>query len=385
MKGTRHLLTVTFLCGAAALGQTDNSSGAVNSTQAVPRGTAPTPPLPNGTDNSAGTRLSGRVAVEDESVAPGGIAIEMVCSNLRRTVASTDSKGEFSFQYGGKANTVSDASEWGQRSSNPRLGISSGEAATAPRTVVNCDLRATLPGYESDEVTLTERHATDRSDVGTIMLHRVFAIDGVAVSSTSLNAPKKARDEYESGLKAMRSGRMDAAAKEFERAIAAYPVYANAWLELGRVRQQLGAAASAREAWKKATEIDPRLAGPYVELGIDAGLSHDWKTATQYLDRGLRLDPVDYPEAWFGDAVAHYYLGENDFAEKSAREAVRLDPKGLNPRAGYVLGMVLARKGDRAGAAAELREYLKAAPGAPDAELVKAQLAEIESGSARRE
>ncbi len=162
----------------------------------------------------------------------------MVCSNLRRTVASTDSKGQFTFQYGA-ANGGSDASASGERSSNPLLAISSGDAATALRTIVNCALRAALPGYLSDEVSLTDRRATDHSDVGTIVLHRVFAVDGVSVSSTSLNAPKKARDFYEGGLKAMRSGRMDTAAKEFEQAIAAYPVYANAWLELGRARQHL--------------------------------------------------------------------------------------------------------------------------------------------------
>ena len=382
MKSTRHFLIATFLCGSAAFGQTGDASGATNGTQSVIRGLPPPSPLPNGGDNSAGTNLSGRVAMEDGSVAPRGIAIEMVCSNFARTVASTDSNGRFTFQFGGAAN-VSDASDSGHRSSSPLLGISSGDAATALRTIVSCDLRANLPGYRSDDVSLTDRRALDHTDVGVIVLHRVFAVEGVAVSSMSLNAPKKARNAYESGLKAMRSGRMEGAAKEFERAIEAYPQYANAWLELGRVRQRLGTAPTAREAWKKAIELDPKLTGPYVELGLDAGLSHDWKPATQYLDQGLRLDPVDYPEAWFGDAVAHYYLGEYDSAEKSAREAVRLDSKGRNPRAGYVLGMILAQKGDREGAAAELRSYLKAAPHAPDAQMVKAQLAAIENGTIR--
>jgi tetratricopeptide (TPR) repeat protein len=372
------------LCGSAALGQTGGNSGGANGTPNVIQGLAPATPLPSGADYSAGTYLSGRVAVEDGAVALREIAIEMVCSNLRRTVASTDSEGRFTFRYGG-ANAVSDASDWGQRSSNPLLDISSGDAATALRTVVNCDLRASLSGYTSDEVHLTDRRATDRSDVGTIVLHRVFAVEGVAVSRTSLNAPKKARAIYDSGMKSMRSGRMDAASKDFERAIKAYPEYANAWLELGRARQQLGTASTAREAWQKAIEIDPKLTGPYVELGLDAGLSHEWKVATQYLDRALHLDPVDYPEAWFGDAVAHYYLGEYNEAEKSAREAVRLDPKGKNPRSSYVLGMVLARKGDREGAAAELRRYLRTAPQAPDAQLVKAQLAAIESSTTQRD
>jgi len=346
-------------------------------------GLAPPTPLPNGGDSSAGTYLSGRVAIEDGSVSPRGIAIEMVCSNLRRTVASTDSKGRFTFQYGGTTDAVSDASASGQRSSNPLLGVSSGEATTALRTVVSCDLRANLPGYRSDEVSLTDRRVMDHSDVGVIVLQRVFTVEGVAVSSTSVNAPKKARNAFESGVKALRSGQMDAAAKEFEQAIAIYPAYANAWLELGRARQRLGMRQKAQEAWKKAIELDPKLMGAYVELGLDAGLSHDWKVATQYLDQGLRLDPVDYPEAWFGDAVAHYYLAEYDAAEKSAREAVQLDPRGRNPRAGYVLGMILAQKGDHEGAAAELRRYLKAAPQAADAQLVKTQLAVIESSAAK--
>jgi len=346
-------------------------------------GLGPTTPLPNGGDHSAGAVLSGRIAVEDSSIAPGGIAIEMVCSNFTRTVASTDSKGRFTFRYGGATTGISDASDSGQRSSSPLLSVPSGDAATALRTILSCDLRANLPGYQSDEVSLTDRRALDHSDVGVIVLHHVFAIEGVAVSRTSLSAPKQARNAYESGLKTMHSGRMDGAAKEFQRAVAAYPDFANAWLELGRARQRLGMAESAREAWKKAVELDPKLTGAYVELGLDAGLSHNWKVATQYLDQALRLDPLDYPEAWFGDAVAHYYLSEYEAAEKSAREAVRLDPKGRNPRAGYVLGMTLAQKGDREGAAAELRRYLKAAPQAADVPLVKTQLAAIENTTAK--
>jgi len=380
MESTRYVLLVTLLGTSAAFGQTGGASGSTNGSQSVVVGLPPPTPLPNGGDSSAGTYLSGRVAIEDGSVALQGITIELVCSNFARTVASTDARGRFTFQWGGTSNVVSDAAASGRQSSSPLLGVSSGDAATPLRTIVSCDLRANLPGFRSDDVSLTDRRALDHTDVGVIVLHRVFSVEGVSVSRTSLNAPKKARNAYESGLKAMRSGQMDGAAKEFQQAIAAYPAYANAWLELGRVKQRLGSAPTAREAWKKAIELDPKLTGAYVELGLDAGLSHDWKVATQYLDQGLRLDSLGFPEAWFGDAVAHYYLGEYDAGEKSAREAVRLDPKGRNPRAGYVLGMILSQKGDREGAAVELRRYLKAAPQAPDAEKVKAHLAAIENG-----
>lgn len=244
---------------------------------------------------------------------------------------------------------------------------------------MTCDLRANLPGYQSDQINLTDRRVLDHTDVGVILLHRTFAVHGAAVSSTSLKAPKKARDAYQSGLKSQRAGKVDGALKEFQKAVAAYPEYADAWLELGRVQQKLGSAQLARDAWKKALELDPKLTAAYMELGLDAGLSHNWKLATGYLDQGLRLDPVNHPEAWFGDAVAHYYLGDFEASEKSAREAVRLDSEGRNPRAGYVLGMALERKGDREGAAAELRRYLKTAPQAADAETVKAHLAALEN------
>jgi len=72
----------------------------------------------------------------------------------------------------------------------------------------------------------------EHSDMGTIVLRRVFAVEGVAVSSTALNAPKKARDVYEIGLRAMRSGRMDRAAQQFERALILAPdsLLARLWL-----------------------------------------------------------------------------------------------------------------------------------------------------------
>ena len=76
--------------------------------------------------------------------------------------------------------------------------------------------------------------------------------------------------------------------------------------------------------------------------------------------------------------MAHYYLQDYGAAEASARTAVRLDPRHKNPRGGYVLGMILAQKGDYPAAAAELKNYLAAAPTAPDIVQVKAQLEQIE-------
>jgi cytochrome c-type biogenesis protein CcmH/NrfG len=76
--------------------------------------------------------------------------------------------------------------------------------------------------------------------------------------------------------------------------------------------------------------------------------------------------------------VANYNLKQYDAAEKSAREAVKLDPRHVNPRSDYLLGLVLAEKRDYKGAAAELTAFMKLAPNAPDLAQAKDQLGQIE-------
>jgi cytochrome c-type biogenesis protein CcmH/NrfG len=67
-----------------------------------------------------------------------------------------------------------------------------------------------------------------------------------------------------------------------------------------------------------------------------------------------------------------------DVAEKSAREAVKLDPQHRNPRADYLLGLVLIEKHDYSGAASELKSYLAMAPTAENHDQVQKQIEEIE-------
>ena len=115
-----------------------------------------------------------------------------------------------------------------------------------------------------------------------------------------------------------------------------------------------------------------------MELGLLAAKDANWQESGKYLDRAVELDPVDYPQAWYADAVAHYNVKNYDAAERSARSAVKLDPRHVNPRSTYLLGLVLAEKKDYAGAASQLTDYLKFAPNAPDLAQVKDQLAQIQ-------
>jgi regulator of sirC expression with transglutaminase-like and TPR domain len=76
--------------------------------------------------------------------------------------------------------------------------------------------------------------------------------------------------------------------------------------------------------------------------------------------------------------VANYNLQKMDEAEKSAREAVKLDPEHKIPKASHLRGIILAQKREYSGAVEQLKGYLAAAPNASDAETVRKQIAEIE-------
>ena len=245
---------------------------------------------------------------------------------------------------------------------------------------MNCEISAEAPGFRSDTIRLDDHRALDNPDVGTIYLHRMGNVEGTSISATSFNAPSEAKKAYEKGLQALQKGKTADAEKSFEKAVEVYPKFANAWLDLGRVRLKTQANAQARDAFLKAIEADSKLVGPQAELGMMAAREQNWKDTAQYLDAALKMDPIDFPQLWFVDAVANYNTQNVAAAEKSVREAVKVDAlHNKNPQAHELLGVILLTKQEFAGAADELRTYIKLLPTAPDVEHVKQQLAQAES------
>ena len=342
-----------------------------------------------GANTSRPIYISGKAVIEDGSPISPNITIERICGGISKTVAYTDSNGRFSFPWNDRSMIVSDASDAGSggaRSAGSG-GFGSSQSAGGGNTLaadpfgnrmMNCALRASVAGFTSDTVDLFNRKTADSPDIGTITLHRIAGVEGSSISLTSMMAPKDAKKAYEHGLQSLLKNKPNDAAKDFEKAVAVYPKYADAWVNLGKVRIEQQSIEPARAALKKAMESDPKLVAPYVELGLLAAKDASWEESGRYLDRAVELDPFDFPQAWYADAVANYNLKKYDAAEKGAREAVKLDPRHVNPRSGYLLGLVLAEKKDYTGAAAELTAYMKLAPNAPDLAQVMDQLGQIE-------
>lgn len=327
--------------------------------------------------------LSGKVVLEDGTPPPEPVIIERICGGQPRPEAYTDSKGRFSFQLGQNTTLIADASvnaasdfpgDPGSSSRNPF-----GRNRTfSERDLVGCELRASLPGYRSDIVPLAGRRLMDNPDVGTIVLRRLGHVEGTTISATTLAAPKEAKKAYEKGLEAARRKKFDEARKQLEKAVELYPQYAAAWYELGLIYQQQNNKDQAREAYGKSLAADAKFMKPYLQLAMLSAQERNWQEVADTTSRLLRLDPFDYPQAYFFNSVANFNLRKLDEAERSVREGLKIDQQNRVPKMKHLLGIILANKQDYAGAAELLRAYLPHAPNEQEAELVRKQLAEIE-------
>jgi tetratricopeptide (TPR) repeat protein len=339
--------------------------------------------------------LSGKVVTDDGTPPPETAVIERVCNGVNRPEAYTDSKGRFSFELGKNQSMFVDASMSGPNaggfggsgignsggfgSQNTGMGGSSrGGGGISERDLMGCEIRAVLPGYRSESVNLANRRAFDNPDIGTILLHRLGKVEGRIISATSLNAPKDAKKAFEKGQDLVKKKKADEAMKSFQKAVESYPKYAAAWYEMGRLQEALKQDAEARKSYEQALAADAKYLNPYLQLAGIAARASNWQDLADATDRAIKLDPFDYPQAYFYNSVANYNLKKYDAAERSAREAQKLDTRHEFPKTSHLLGILLAEKRDFSGAAEQMRNYLKFAPGARDAATVRTQLTEIE-------
>ena len=336
--------------------------------------------------------IRGKVALDDGTTPAPLATIERVCHNQTFPETRTDSKGQFSFSVGsdntvartdaGVSATGADSRDTGRFSGRPE-GIRSrsfGLGSLRHVDLRGCELRAGLPGYRSDVITLGRRTAYDKPDVGVIVLHRLENVESTAVSITTLAAPKKAKKAYERALKELLGTRPNPkrASKDLEKAVHEYPEFAAAWALLGETRLAMGDEAGAREALQNAIGADAKYLKPYVPLVKLAMKNNHWQRVAQLSDDVLRLNP-HHKEIRYYHAVAGFQRGNMEAAEKSALAIESGKGAQSFPLAHHLLGTIHSRQGDFPRAAGDFRTFLKAQPDSPIAPDVRRQLSEWEA------
>src|SRR6202008_4575216 len=102
-------------------------------------------------------------------------------------------------------------------------------------------------------------------DLGTIILSSEGRGGGTEVSLTTKSAPAPAMKAYEKARADWLEGNPGGAQKNLQKAVQAYPEFAEAWLQLGRLKED-GDRPGARAAFAKALAADPDFILPYEQL-----------------------------------------------------------------------------------------------------------------------
>ncbi len=399
-------LAILLSGSGAVFAQKGGGGGAPASTPSAGTGTSPTnttttaptnpiSPLPSTSNRQPNGPLrpiflSGRVVTDDGSPIDTNARVERICGATVHLEGHLDSKGHFGFEIGNEGLVDVDASTGysavgpNARSSALGSGLTPASAETSgldQNGLMGCELRVTVPGYHSDVIELSMRKTMDNPDVGTIVLHHIGKIDGTTTSVTTLNAPKQAKKLYEKGMQLVRRGDLDEAAKHFSQATSLDPQYAVAWEAEGEIASKQGQFDQARTDFESAIKADSHYVNPYEKLGYVFAHQQKWQEAADTSQRGISLDPVEYPGLFWCNALANYNLKRHADAEKSVTALLKLDTQHHYPEGEKMMGELLLEKGDVADAATHIKTYLTVAPKAPDAEQMRKWL---EKSSKRR-
>jgi tetratricopeptide (TPR) repeat protein len=195
------------------------------------------------------------------------------------------------------------------------------------------------------------------------------------ISVTSLAAPEKAQKAFEKGEEEARKGRLQSAAENFKKAVAMYPRYAIAWLELGRVQARQSSWFEARQCFQQAIAQGSKLLDGYLELAHVAVQEQNWIDLVAVTDHLIQLSPDSSAEYWFLNSAAHYSLGNMEQAETSVNRGLRLDSRHDFAQMEYLYALILGAKKEYKAAAQHVSEYLRLAPNAEDSQAARNLLA----------
>jgi tetratricopeptide (TPR) repeat protein len=113
----------------------------------------------------------------------------------------------------------------------------------------------------------------------------------------------------------------------YRRAIELDPRLACAYTNLGNLRYRIGAVDDARALYRKAIELEPEQPEAHYNLGFLTYEEGDLESAVDRFDRALALDP-DFADAHFNLAMALLELGRRDEAREHLTTYLELEPEG---------------------------------------------------------
>jgi tetratricopeptide (TPR) repeat protein len=181
-------------------------------------------------------------------------------------------------------------------------------------------------------------------------------------------------DPAASGSLAYAGGDFEAALAQYQAAIARNPEDAESFSNLGQVLVKLNRPAEAIPHLQRAAEILPSRWAYQFNLARAYGLLGQWEPAVAGYRRAQTLFPNDYATA-FNLGQALHKQGDEVGAVEAYQQAIAIEPN--DPSFRMALGISYERLQKRTEAAAAYSEALRLSPDAPDADTVRARIAQL--------
>ena len=199
---------------------------------------------------------------------------------------------------------------------------------------------------------------------------------GAIISVASLNVPKKAAKELRKARKAARRKKYEEALGRLQKATEIYPKYAEAFNEMGRIYRGQNQKEEASRAFEQAIAADPEWVRAYVSLASLQMSDNQPQQLLETSNKILQLYPTLGPGHFF-HSYANLSLGRLEEAEKSALQADRHEHRQL-PQIHLLLAQIYRQKGKLEEGEKQLRTFLQESPKAPNADQVRAGIAELQ-------
>jgi tetratricopeptide (TPR) repeat protein len=162
-----------------------------------------------------------------------------------------------------------------------------------------------------------------------VSLILLLLVPAVVARSQTAQANPAIAERFQQAAEAMRAGNLDQAGDGFASVVKQAPQFAEAYLNLGLVREEQGRHADAIASFQRALELKPRLRGANLFLGIAEFRSNRLDAALAALRRETAAYPKD-ANAWMWLGVAELEKGDGDDAAEALDKAAKLSPDNVD-------------------------------------------------------
>jgi Tfp pilus assembly protein PilF len=161
-----------------------------------------------------------------------------------------------------------------------------------------------------------------------------------------------------------------------DEATIAYPQFAMAFYEKGLIYQKQNDLDNAMVSFQKAIAAKPDFLDAKMNYGLTLLAMQNYELAAAIFQDVMK-QKNDIPSAYSNFGIAMMGMKRYDIAEKAFKYALSLKGGESLAAAHKYLGGIYMQKKQNADAAAELQKYLDLMPKAPDADKIKATIADL--------